>query len=206
MIKRLLTIGVLFAIFCLATAQTPQVYPGYRQTNVSYLVGGEHTPLIYEGTVALAAGHGASGTSYWMQIGWTPYSITANPAYEANPENFTLLLKLTTVASDTDTVGLGLARFETAFDTSDANPIRSIWNADSTNLFIADGNYNHSLYGQWMFEDYAKARQSVSGIGTRWCSFPLRVFNGAYIRFVFTKPSGGVVQANTVNFILVCEN
>ena len=97
-----------------------------------------------------------------------------------------------------DTVGVESIRFETAIDTTG----KQAWNADSTNLFVADGNYNHPFYGMWMFEEVIGETAAV--VDTLSYRYPLRILAGAWVRLVFTAPSD-VDDTLIVNWSLISE-
>jgi len=179
-------------------------YTNYKQSNVSYLVGGEHTPIIYTFMTGSAAGDtldsAGTYTTPWVQIGYSSY-VSANRSemtFELNPEFFTVILSLDTnqvVNGDVpDSVGVSQMSFEMAYDTT-ATAVTAM---DSTHIFMQDGNYNHPLYGQWMFED-------IIGTLAEWQDNPvwmtIRVPFGGFIRFKLTHPSA--LSANTgVRFTL----
>jgi len=162
------------------------------------LLLGEHSQIIYSSLDTVASNTDSVVTS-WMQIGWASTGVTdSNRVYtQYNPETFTLLLNINVTATD-DSAGLGSARFETAVDTTD-DPI---WNADSTNLFVADGNYTHAQYGIWMFEDITA--DSGSAEEERTYAYPLRVLHGGWIRIIFF---GGVDGDSAIyDWSLICEH
>lgn len=70
------------------------------------------------------------------------------------------------------------------------------WNADSSNYFIKDGNFTHSQYGTWRFEDFNDS--------ARVWSFPLRVLQGGFMRVIFASPQ--TLDTTTINWSLKCEN
>lgn len=186
------------------------VYPSYKSVNASVLLGGEHTPLIYSGTVYLPRASAAEQTTSWLQIGYSTDALkntdalmkSSRQVFEVNPEKFTLSIRLASypVHADHDSVSLMACRFELADSTSAVIPF---WNGDSTNLFMANGNYNHSFYGYWMFEE--PGLNSAAILGTREWIYPLRVLRGGYIRFVFTG-SAGIDDSTAVSWTLWCEN
>lgn len=188
-----------------STDKLPGVSMSYKEA-----IRGEHLPIIFTGTDTIP-GAGASSTTDWMPIGWSP-SIGSNQGNinnqilsTYNPEVFTLVMTLRptgdssgTFSITNDSVGVAAIRFETAFDTAQTDiydpratkvtansTVGIVWNADSTNLFVADGNYDLDFYGTWLFEDVPKDSVSTAG-SQRSRAYPLRILHGAYVRFVYT--------------------
>lgn len=173
----LVGLAVLLAVGAFA-APTRQEYGSRNLSNASYLIGGEHAPLIYSGsdTISSSANFGAYTTN-WLQIGFAPTTQdTGNKRiFEINPEKFTLVvLKRHAYAVAADSCYLSSARFEIADSSSATVPF---WNTDSSNLFVATGNYNRTDYGAWTALPDTFTERAII--------YPLKVYQGAYIRFVF---------------------
>lgn len=165
--------------------------PDVGSVGTQEALAGQLAPVIFTQTVYLPKASAVTQSTYWKQIGWTPShtSAIANTSNKAivryNPDFLTA-----TIALAPYNAGLGYAagdsgilvagRFEVTYDTTAAPE----WNADSSNLFIANGNYNRADYGVWTFEDIPVT------LGTdlddkKW-SYPLRIIKGAFVRFIFT--------------------
>jgi len=210
--KALLTVVTFLLWAGVSMSQTPtgmRVSSGDRVpynsgNSTKELIGGEHAPLIFSDTDTLLSAD--TSTTHWMHIGWnTNAKSWSNKIVQAfNPEVFTFVIGLRDESDDNDatddSVGVSDIRFETSLDTT-GDPI---WNADSTNLFVADGNYTHAQYGIWMFEDIVGV-DSGAAIVQREQAYPLRVLSGAWIRFIFTARDD-MVDTTFVDWSLICEH
>ncbi len=185
--KRYLTVLVLLLLFLTAAhSQTLDYYDTYHQESAGRALGGEHATLIWEGTVYLPKTSSADVYTDWIQYGWSPDDTLedGSMAFHANPEVFALDILLDSYPTNNslqDSAILVSARFEYADSSSATIPY---WNADSTNLFIADGNYNHAKYGDWMYEDIPKTAGGT--VDDKGWTFNLRVTRpGGCLRLVF---------------------
>ena len=199
-----LILALLLAVSAYA-APTRTEYSGRNSLSTQAVLGSEHAPLIYSGSGTYSGTALGAYTTDWMQIGFSPaVTDTGNKRIvEHNGEYFTLYINLTRSYSGTyrgsnDSLSLKTARFEIA-DSSNATV--GFWNPDSSNLFIADGNYNRTDYGIWTFEDFL---QDTSTTSTRRYVYPLKVFAGSHIRFVFGTT--GVDDTIGVTWKLKLEN
>jgi hypothetical protein len=195
-ILALVIIAVIFGLAVSGALGQTQHVPAVNLITEKEGIGGEHAPLVWTGsdTISSSANFGAYTTS-WMQIGSDYMETNLNNRVESifNPENFTVsILKKHAFATAADSCYLSSARFEIA-DSSGA--VIPFWNSDSSNLFIGTGNYTRSDYGSWTF--------LPDTITTRRYVYPLRVFQGAYIRFVFESSAE---DCTIVNWTLKCEN
>jgi len=201
---------VLIAMLLLATVvlgmpigkDNDETQAGSKNSTMQSYLGGEHSPLKFSGIDTVL--RTSSSTTNWLQIGWVDMLADNDEnnviAQRYNPEVFTLIIELDTLWAAGDSVGLGAIRFEMALDTTD----NAIWNADSSNLFVADGNYTHAQYGTWRFEDLTS---EVFTSNYPPYSYPLRVLHGGFIRFVFTGYTKTTFDQDVrINWTLICEN
>jgi len=185
---------------------TTDIVVNTKNSSVQEGLIGEHSPLVFNGTLTLN-GTSASDTTVWMQIGWSINgSDKSNKfAQRYNPEAFTFIIDLDTLATsagdvNNDSVGLGVAYFETAYDTT-SDPI---WNPDSSNFFVLDGNASRTWADVYVFEDLAMDADS-SVTDTKDWAYPLRVLNGSFIRFILVNRSD-TVDSLTVPYTFWTEN
>lgn len=168
----------------LGQASTDKV-PGVSVISEAAAIQGQLAPIIYTGTITCAGN--VQDTTRWLQIGWSPSTASQalnNRIILFNPDYATLTVSLSTTG---DSVDFNKGWFEVAYDTT----ALAGWNADSSNFFVSDGNYNRSDYGVWTFEN-------IVGLETTYDDnsfvYPLRVLRGAFIRFFFfNKVSGNDV-------------
>ncbi len=155
--------------------------PGIAGYSAADALNGQLGPVLYTGIDSVGSS-GASHTTRWLQIGWVmrPVNQRSNQAITRfNPDQFTVTVQLDTITGGAgDSLNLATARFECVWDTS-AN---GAWNPDSSNCFIAKGNYNRNDYGSWTFEHLLNARATLR---VRPFSYPIRVLRGGFIRFVW---------------------
>jgi len=171
---------IICALYNLNWAQTGIMPTG----DAGNLLSGEHTPVIWSGA-GVINGAGNNYTTTWQQIGSSPFSsaVLNNNIAVYDPEKFTLTLKLSCYGAG-DSARISQAIFSMAFDTTAA----AAWTADSTNVFIKSGNYNHPLYGQGLYEVLADTAR-------RW-DYPLRVVRGGFIRFIFSTTTSDSVNVS----------
>ena len=173
--KKILLLALLIPM--LIFAQLPQNTWGDRNHQVvDYLIGGEHAPAIWTGSDTLVAG-GTLNPTRWMQIGYSPYATDPynRTIGQLNPEYFTFIISTMTpypTHADNDSVGVGLAWFETAYDTT----ADRIWNGDSTNFFIDDGTYNPED-DQWRGNPFKRVATDTMDY-----AYPMKVLTGGYLR------------------------
>ncbi len=185
--KRFLITLTLLLLTTSAWATAPDFYANYWLNNNSgrYL-GGEHTPLIWTGTVYLPKASVVEQTTAWIQYGYSPDATMAggNVEFYANPEIFTLTLWLDSYPTNAagDSAILVAARFEYA---DSINAVIPFWDADSINLFLQDGRFTHPLYNAWVYEDIPRTLGTTVD-NKRWV-YMLRVTRpGGCMRLVFT--------------------
>jgi len=168
---RLVLTGLLIAGF--GFAQTRYWDANHAMRKTAELLGGEHYNILWTGS-GIIKGSAHPCTTAYIQIA-PVYGITgANADTLANfsPTRFTLTLKITCYGAG-DSAMISQANFSVAYDTT----LGPAWVADSTNVFIKSGNYNHPLYGQGLYEVLADTAR-------RW-DYPLRIYRPGYIRFIF---------------------
>jgi hypothetical protein len=200
---------VILAVCFAATAfgqitgqDTSDKLPNTGAVSQAEAVTGQLAPLIYSWTDTLVVN--TAKTSKWKQIGWSPSTTAWQSNLQAmhyNPDKFTLTVTPRGSAGAGDSIAVTSIRFEVCYDTTGL----ACWNADSSNCFVADGNYNRSDYGVWTFEDIpAKAKAVYSA--RKWL-YPLRVLRGAYIRTVAvnTWASSAVTTDVYLDFQLIGE-
>ena len=196
---RITLIVLLLAYVAFAATPTPVYRGGYRQGDVSYKIGGEHTWCSWGGGLAdtiYIPGATASVIGP-IQIGYSPTvqdSALNQLMFDLNPEVFTLRLWIYDGNRDSVTaVTLADGYFET-IDRTDST--KWTWNADSSNYFLNSGNYSRSDYGTWTFE--------VQTDTTRGIDYPLRVLTGkSYIRIVLDTAAADTLM---VRWELIGEN
>lgn len=146
---------------------------------------GQLAPLIYTGSITCAGN--VQDTTAWLHIGWSPSHTTnaANASNRAimryNPHEFTLSV---VISSNGDSVDLAEAWFEYAYDTT----ATAAWNADSSNIFVNDGNINRADYGVWTFENIVGLETTYDD--NAWV-YPLRILRGGFIRLYFRNDVSG---------------
>lgn len=190
-------------------ASTDRV-PNTGAVSIQDATAGQLGPVIFTQTVYLVKDDATEQSTYWKQIGWSPSHTTAaaNNSNKAimpyNPDKLTATIALAPYNAGAgygpgDSALLAAARFEITYDTTSAVE----WNADSSNLFIADGNYNRADYGVWTYENIPKT------LGTdvddkKW-NCALKVLKGAFIRFVFTGAADDGDDSTAVTLTLSAE-
>jgi len=198
-----LAIVLTLLIAVTANSATSRKYYGpYRQGNTGYLLGGEHTCIIYSDSGYCCSAVGAHNpyTTDWMQISVDNTLADSGVGkgnqliQDANPQYFTLSV-LKALYGAGDSALITSARFELADSSSAKWPM---WNSDSSNLFIASGNYSRPDYGIWTAEP-----STTAALVTRWTKYPLRVFDGMYIRFTFTTTTSDTC---TIKWRFKCEH
>lgn len=168
-------------IFPTLLAHLAFAQPGVPPTgDVWTLLSGEHTPVIFSG--AGEASVSADYTTQWMQICYSPDapSNSNHNISRYNPEHFTLGVKLS-LTTGGDTALVHQARFEIAYDTTST----IYWNGDSSNIFISSDAFRRSDYGVWTFDPVNSTTEGRL--------FPLRIFQGGYLRFSFSTTTSDAV-------------
>lgn len=159
--------------------------PRTGEQSVHDYMGGEHTPLIFTGSFTLQNGVITRDTTQWMQLGFSKngnMDIRGSNYYaqRLNPQNFTFCMNLDSAdgGADDDSVGTGGFYFETAYDTLNG-PFYD--NPDSSNYFLRGGTMSAST-SAW--DEIYVFDVPATGVSTRGWKYPLRVFDGDWIRFI----------------------
>lgn len=213
-ILALVIIAVIFGLAVSESLGQTQYVPAVNLITEKEGIGGEHAPLVWTGTEYLAKNDATEQVTDWIKIGSSFYDTNLENRVTTifNPQFFTLEINLAVhggaaagadglIYGAGDSSTLAAARFEIADSSAAVIPF---WNADSSNLFIADGNYTHSQYGTWRFEDIPKTLATTAD-DKGWL-YPIRVLRGSYIRFVFTGRADGGDDTTLVKWKLVGEN
>jgi len=205
--KQLITIMVVLLFTLNAWAViTPEFYPTYYLEDAGRALGGEHTTLKWSGVEYLPKNVVSEQTTDWIQYGYSPNATMAagNVEFHANPEVFTLTVWLDSYPTNDpgDSTILSTIRFEYADSLTAVVPF---WNADSSNLVVADGYYSHSQYGTWRYEDIPKTLGTTVD-DKRWV-YTLRVTRpGGCIRLVFGCTVDTMDDSTRVRYELSGEN
>jgi hypothetical protein len=97
------------------------------------------------------------------------------------------------IFTTSDTVGNGAGGDITAVTYTNTGVIEL---ADSSNIFIASGNYSHTQYGNWRYEVQRRVDQTVQ--------YAIRAFGAAYCRFYFNSSS--IADTSTVTWDFRAEH
>lgn len=187
--KKLIPILICAVLF--GAASFTQSAPPLPNRDAGLFLAGEHFPLILNGQGEIfGAAHPC--TTIWVQTGYSPDADVSDNQNVAvfNPEVFTLGVKISCFSVG-DSAKISEARFECAYDTT----LSSFWNADSSNIFLEEGNFAHIDYGNWRFE-------ALDDTSRRWL-YPLKIMVGGYVRFIFASD---IEDTCSVDWILTGEN
>jgi len=193
--KRLLIVLVLLLAVSISWSATPTFYSNYwKVVNAARLLAGGNTPITWSGTVYLPKCSVAEQNTEWILYGYNSDATMTDgsPEFYMNPDVFTLTLWLDSYPTNVagDSAILVAARFEYADST---NAVIPFWNADSSNLFLQNGNFTHPQYGDWRYEDIPRTLGTTVD-DKRWV-YKLGVTRpGGCIRIVFT---GAVTMDDT---------
>jgi|GEM_PF-1181609 len=187
-IRKTITILSMLALVITGYCQTEVQLP--NRSGGDYLTG-KHFPLIYTGE-GLIKGSSNHFNTPWCQVGFSPSAVDSDNRNVGlfNQEVFTVSLKLGCYGSG-DSAHVSTAFFKCAYDTT----MQPLWNADTSNVFIGDGNFSHDQYGFWRFE-------SLEDTSKVWF-YSIKVLTGRYVCLVLECDHADTCQ---IDWKLICEH